>query len=163
MPSFDVVNKVDMQEIANVVNNASKEVVQRYDFRGSNTTIELDSEGGQIVVRCEDEMKITAVQDVIVTHAVRRKLDPGCLEFKEPLPAGGKTMRQEVQIHQGIEREIAQKIVKDVKGKKIKVQVAIQGDELRVTAKKRDDLQAVIAFLKAEAYGVPLQFINMRD
>ena len=163
MPSFDVVNKVDMQEIANVVNNASKEVVQRYDFRGSNTTIELDSEGGQIVVRCEDEMKITAVQDVFVTHAVRRKLDPGCLEFKEPLPAGGKTMRQEVQIHQGIEREIAQKIVKDVKGKKIKVQVAIQGDELRVTAKKRDDLQAVIAFLKAEAYGVPLQFINMRD
>ena len=163
MPSFDVVNKVDMQEIANVVNNASKEVVQRYDFRGSNTTIELDSEGGQIVVRCEDEMKITAVQDVIVTHAVRRKLDPGCLEFKEPLPAGGKTMRQEVQIHQGIEREIAQKIVKDVKGKKIKVQVAIQGDELRVTGKKRDDLQAVIAFLKAEAYGVPLQFINMRD
>ena len=163
MPSFDVVNKVDMQEVANTVNNANKEVVQRYDFRGSNTTIELDRDGGQIVVRTEDEMKIEAVRDVIVTQAVRRKLNAGCLEFREPQPAGGKTLRQEVLIHQGIDREIAQKIVKDLKRTKIKVQVAIQGDELRVTGKKRDDLQAVIAFLKSEKYGIPLQFINMRD
>ncbi|SVE48800.1 uncharacterized protein METZ01_LOCUS501654, partial [marine metagenome] len=98
MPSFDVVNKVNMQEVANAVNNANKEVAQRYDFRGSETTIELDSGGGQIVIRTEDEMKIEAVQDVIVTQAVRRKLNSECLEFKEPLPAGGKTMRQEVLI-----------------------------------------------------------------
>ena len=163
MPSFDVVNQVDMQEVANAVNNANKEVIQRYDFRGSNTTIELDSDAGQIVVRCEDEMKIEAVQDVIRTQAVRRKLNSECLEFKEPQPAGGKTMRQEGLIHQGIDREIAQKIVKDVKGIKMKVQIAIQGDELRVTGKKRDDLQAVIAYLKSEQYEVPLQFINMRD
>jgi hypothetical protein len=163
MPSFDIVNTVDMQEVSNAVNNASKEVAQRYDFRGSNTTIELDSDGGQIVVRCEDEMKVAAVQDVIVTHAVRRKLDTGCFEFGEPQPAGGKTLRQEVQIHQGIDREIAQKIVKDVKAEKIKVQVAIQGDELRVSGKKRDDLQGVIAFLRSEDYGIPLQFVNMRD
>ena len=89
MPSFDVVNKVDMQEIANTVNNANKEVVQRYDFRGSNTTIELDRDGGQIVVRTEDEMKIEAVRDVIVTQAVRRKLNAGCLEFREPQPKPG--------------------------------------------------------------------------
>lgn len=163
MPSFDIVNNVDMQEVMNMVNNASKEVLQRYDFRGSNTTIELDSEAGQIVVRCEDEMKIEAVQEVIVNHAVRRKLDAGCLEFKEPLPAGGKTMRQEVVIHQGIDREIAQKIVKEVKSKKMKVQVAIQGEELRVTGKKRDDLQEVISHLRSQDYGIPLQFINMRD
>ena len=163
MPFFDVVNKVDMQEISNTVSNASKEVVQRYDFRGSNTTIELDDDAQQIVVRCEDEMKIEAVRDVIVSHAVRRKVDAGCLEFGEPQPAGGKTLRQEVAIHQGIDREVAQKIVKDVKARKMKVQVAIQGDELRVTGKKRDDLQAVIAFLKSEEYGIPLQFINMRD
>ena len=163
MPSFDVVNKVNMQEVANAVNNANKEVAQRYDFRGSETTIELDSGGGQIVIRTEDEMKIEAVQDVIVTQAVRRKLNSECLEFKEPQPAGGKTMRQEVLIHQGIDREIAQKIVKDVKGMKMKVQIAIQGDELRVTGKKRDDLQGVIAYLKSEQYGIPLQFINMRD
>ena len=163
MPSFDVVNKVDMQEISNTLTNANTEVSQRYDFRGSNTTIELDADGTQIVVRSEDEMKIQAVQDVLVTHAVRRKLDPGCLEFKEPEAAGGKTIRQEVLIHQGIERETAQKIVKDVKGTKAKVQVAIQGEELRVTGKKRDDLQGVITFLKSQDYGVPLQFVNMRD
>ena len=163
MPSFDVVNNVDMQEVSNAVNNAGKEVGQRYDFRGSNTTIELDSEAGQIAVRCEDEMKIEAVQDVLISHAIRRKLNAGCLEFREPEPAGGKTLRQEIIIHQGIDREIAQKIVKDVKGKKMKVQVAIQGDELRVTGKKRDDLQTVISFLKSEDYGVPLQFVNMRD
>ena len=163
MPSFDVVNNVDMQEVTNMVTNASKEVAQRYDFRGSNTTLELDSVAGQIVVRCEDEMKIEAVREVILTHSVRRKLDPGCLEFKEPQPAGGKTLRQEIAIHQGIDREIAQKIVKAVKGTKIRVQVAIQGEELRVTGKNRDDLQEVIAFLKSEDYGVPLQFINMRD
>ena len=108
-------------------------------------------------------MKIEAVREVILTHAVRRKLDAGCLEFKEAEPAGGKTMRQEIVIHQGIDREIAQKIVKAVKATKIRVQVAIQGEELRVTGKNRDDLQEVIAFLKSEDYGVPLQFINMRD
>jgi len=163
MPSFDVVNKVDMQEITNAVNNANKEVIQRYDFRDSNTTIEFDSDAGQIVVHCEDEMKIEAVKDVIVTQAVRRKLNAACLEFREPQAAGGKTLRQEVLIHQGIDQEIAKKIVKDVKGKKMKVQVAIQGDELRVTGKKRNDLQTVIAFLKSEDYGIPLQFVNMRD
>ncbi|MFH1571731.1 MAG: YajQ family cyclic di-GMP-binding protein [Gemmatimonadota bacterium] len=163
MPSFDVVNKVDMQEVTNMLTNANKEVAQRYDFRGSNTTIELDSDGGLIVIRSEDEMKIKAVQDVLLTHAVRRKLDPGCLEFKEPQAAGGKTLRQEAVIHQGIERETAQQIVKDVKGAKIKVQVAIQGDELRVTGKNRDDLQAVIALLKGHDYGIPLQFVNLRD
>ena len=163
MPSFDVVNKVNMQEIANTVNNASKEVAQRYDFRGSNTQISLDAEEHNIAIRTEDEMKIAAVRDVLLTHAARRKVDVGCLEFKEPQPAGGKTLRQEVLIHQGIDREIAQKIVKDVKGMKAKVQVAIQGDELRVTGKQRDDLQGVIAFLKSQSYGVPLQFSNMRD
>jgi len=163
MPSFDVVNNVDMQEVTNAVNNANKEVLQRYDFRGSNTTIELDGKASQIVVRCEDEMKMEAVREVIVNQAVRRKLDAGCLEFGEPQPAGGKTLRQEVLIHQGIDREIAQKIVKDIKGKKMKVQVAIQGEELRVTGKKRDDLQAVITYLKSQEYGIPLQFINMRD
>jgi uncharacterized protein YajQ (UPF0234 family) len=163
MPSFDVVNKVDMQEVTNTVTNAGKEVLQRFDFRGSNTEIELDETGNQIVIRTEDEMKIEAVRDILVTHAVRRKLEPGCLEFKEAQAAGGKTMRQEVLIHQGIEREIAQKIVKDVKASKLKVQVAIQGDELRVTGKKRNDLQDVIALLKSGNYDVPLQFVNMRE
>lgn len=163
MPSFDVVNKVNMQEIANAVNNASKEVSQRYDFRGSNTEITLDAQEGRIAIRTEDEMKVEAVREVLLTHATRRKVDVGCLEFKEAQPAGGKTLRQEVVIRQGIEREIAQRIVKDVKGTKAKVQVAIQGEELRVTAKQRDELQAVIAFLRQQRYDVPLQFVNMRE
>ena len=90
MPSFDVVNNVNMQEITNTVTNASKEVAQRYDFRGSNTTIELDGETGLIVVRCEDEMKIEAVSEVLLTHAVRRKLDTGCFEFRPVEPEIGR-------------------------------------------------------------------------
>ena len=163
MPSFDVVNTVDMQEITNTVTNAGKEILQRYDFRGSNTQVELDADGKQIVIRTEDEMKIEAVREILITHATRRKLDVECFDFKEAQPAGGKTMRQEVAIQDGIEREMAQKIVKALKATKIKVQVAIQGEELRVTGKKRDDLQEVITFLKSQDYGIPLQFVNMRE
>ena len=163
MPSFDVVNQVDLQEVSNTVNNASKEIVQRYDFRGSNTQIEWDSKTGHIVVRTEDEMKMEAVQDILLTHAVRRKVDAGCLDFKDVEAAGGKTLRREVLIKQGIEQEIGKKIVKDVKDTKMKVQIQIQGDELRVSGKKRDDLQGVIRLLKGNDYGIPLQFVNMRD
>ncbi len=163
MPSFDVVNTVDMQEVTNTVTNAGKEILQRYDFRGSNTQVELNETDKQIVVRTEDEMKIEAVREILLTHATRRKLDVACFDFKKAEPAGGKTMRQEITIQDGIEREIAQKVVKDVKGTKIKVQVAIQGEELRISGKKRDDLQQVITFLKSQDYGIPLQFINMRE
>jgi len=163
MPSFDVVNQVDLQEVSNTVNNASKEIVQRYDFRGSNTQIEWDSKTGHIVVRTEDEMKMEAVQDILLTHAVRRKVDAGCLDFKDVEAAGGKTLQREVLIKQGIEQEVGKKIVKDVKDTKMKVQIQIQGDELRVSGKKRDDLQGVIRLLKGNDYGIPLQFVNMRD
>ena len=163
MPSFDVVNQVDLQEVSNTVNNASKEIVQRYDFRGSNTEIEWDSKAGHLVVRTEDEMKMEAVQDILLTHAVRRKVDAGCLDFKDVEAAGGKTLQREVLIKQGIEQEVGKKIVKDVKDTKMKVQIQIQGDELRVSGKKRDDLQGVIRLLKGNDYGIPLQFVNMRD
>lgn len=163
MPSFDVVNKVDLQEVANTVNNASKEISQRYDFRGSNTQIEWDNKVGHIVVRTQDEMKMDAVRDVLVTHAVRRKIDAECFDFKDVEPASGKTLRREVLIQQGITQDIGKKIVKDVKDTKMKVQIQIQGDELRVSGKKRDDLQAVIRLLKGNDYGIPLQFVNIRE
>ena len=163
MPSFDVVNKVDMQEVTNTVNNASKEIVQRYDFRGSNTEIEWDSKAGHIVIRTEDEMKMEAVREVLINHATRRSLDAQCMDFKDVEAAGGKTLRREVVIREGIEQDLAKKMVKDIKDEKIKVQVSIQGDELRVSGKKRDDLQAVISFLKSKDYELPLQFVNMRD
>lgn len=163
MPSFDVVNKVDMQEILNAVNNAKKEIVQRYDFKGSNTTVDLDAKAKKITVTTEDEMKMEAVRDILLTHAVRRKVDTDCLDFGKVEPAGGKTLRRDVNIQEGIDQEIGKRIVKDVKATKMKVQVAIQGDELRVSGKKRDDLQGVIKLLKENDYGVPLQFVNMRD
>ena len=163
MPSFDVVNKVNLQEVSNVVNNASKEILQRYDFRGSNTQVEWDGKEGKIVVRTEDEMKMDAVREILLTHGTRRKLEAACMDFKDVEAVGGKALRREVLIRQGIDQEIARKIVKDVKGTKIKVQVSIQGDELRVSGKKRDDLQAVISLLESGDYDVPLQFVNMRD
>ena len=163
MPSFDVVNVVDMQEISNTVNNASKEILQRYDFRGSNTELEWVSKENRIVVRTEDEMKMEAVREILINHATRRKLDVACMEFKDVEAASGKTLRREVVIQQGIEQDLAKKIVKDVKDAKLKVQISIQGDELRVSGKKRDDLQSVISLLKSNDYEIPLQFINMRD
>ena len=163
MPSFDVVNKVDMQEVSNAVNNASKEIIQRYDFRGSNTELEWDSKANQIVIRTEDEMKMEAVRDILINHATRRKLDAEALNFKDVEAAGGKTLRREVLIREGIEQDVAKKIVKDVKDSKLKVQISIQGNELRVSGKKRDDLQSVISVIKSGDYEVPLQFINLRD
>ena len=163
MPSFDVVNQVDMQEVSNAVNNANKELAQRWDFKGSNSQIEFSGKASQIVLRTEDEMKMRTLREILVTHAVRRKLDTDCMEFKDVELAGGKTLRREVEIHQGIDRDIARQIVKDVKDSKTKVQVAIQGEELRVSGKKRDDLQAVMALLKSGEYKIPLQFVNMRD
>ena len=163
MPSFDVMNKVDMQEISNAVTNSKKELVQRYDFRGSKTEIEFDRKTGQIVITTEDEMKMTAASDVLLTHTVRRKVAAASLDFQDAQPAGGKTLRREVLIKEGIDREIARKMVKEVKESKIKVQASIQGDELRISGKKRDDLQATIALLKDGDYDVPLQFVNMRD
>ena len=163
MPSFDVVNKVDLQEVTNSVNNASKEILQRYDFKGSKTEIEWDDKENRIVIRTEDEMKMEAVREILITHATRRNLDAESMDFKDVEAAGGKTLRREVLIREGIEQDMAKKMVKDVKDAKIKVQVSIQGDELRVSGKKRDDLQAVMALLKAGNYEVPLQFVNMRD
>lgn len=163
MPSFDVVNKVDMQEVSNTVSNASREILQRYDFRGSNTELEWESQDNRIIVRTEDEMKMEAVREILINHGIRRKLDAGCMDFKDVEAAGGKSLRREVLIRQGIDQETARKIVKDVKGTKIRVQISIQGDELRVSGKKRDDLQAAISLLKSGDYDVPLQFVNMRD
>jgi uncharacterized protein YajQ (UPF0234 family) len=163
MPSFDVVNKVDLQEVTNTVNNTTKEIIQRYDFKGSKTEVEWVEKEMRITIQTEDEMKMEAVREILINHATRRNLDAESMEFKDVEAAGGKTLRREVVIKEGIEQDIAKKIVKDVKDKKMKVQVSIQGDELRVTGKKRDDLQAVMALLKAGDYEIPLQFINMRD
>ena len=162
MPSFDIVNEVDLQEVGNAVNNTTKEVSTRYDFRNSKTQIEFNRKEKIISLQTIDETKMQALRDVMVTHFVRRKVDPKCLNFGEIEGTSQGQVKRMVHLQEGVEREIAQKIVKLIKGMKIKVQPAIQDMQVRVTGKKVDDLQAVIAVIKKEELEIPLHFVNMK-
>lgn len=163
MPSFDVVSRVDMQELDNAVNMAKKEIATRFDFRGSKTEVELERKDGAVRFLTEDDMKLRALKEILISKAVKRGIDVQAFDFEKPEKAGGDMLRQQVTIANGIDTEIARKVVKIIKDSKLKVQAAIQGDEVRVSGKNRDDLQAVIQRLKEEDLGIPLQFINMRD
>ena len=163
MPSFDVVSRVDMQEMDNAVNQVKKEIATRFDFRGSKTTIDLDRKEAKIEVLTEDDMKLRAIKDMLIAKVVRRSIEAEALEFGESEKARGDMVRQTVTIHNGIDIETARKVVKLVKDTKLKVQAAIQGDEVRITGKKRDDLQDVIQTLKEADLGMPLQFVNYRE
>jgi len=163
MPSFDVVSRVDMQEMDNAVNQVKKEIGTRFDFRGSKTQISLDRKEGKIQVLTEDDMKLRAVKDMLIAKVVRRSIDAEALTFGVSEKAAGDMVRQDVSVTNGIDTETARKVVKAVKDTKLKVQAAIQGDEVRVTGKKRDDLQEVITVLKETDLGMPLQFVNYRD
>ncbi len=163
MPSFDIVSRVDLQEMDNAVNQVKKEVETRYDFKGSKTTVELSRTDSVVRFHTEDDMKLRALKDMLIGRVVKRGIDVKALDFGKPEQAGGDTLRQEIKIAAGIDPEIARKVVKTIKDKKLKVQVAIQGDEVRVTGKKRDDLQEVIALLREQDFGIPLQYVNMRD
>ncbi|MDC3056153.1 YajQ family cyclic di-GMP-binding protein [Pelagibacteraceae bacterium] len=161
MPSFDVVSRLDHQEIDNAIGNASREITTRYDFKGSNTSIE--KKDNSIVVLTDDEMKAGQVNDMLVTHFVRRKVDPLCLKKKELEKAGGNKIKQIYDLIEGIDQSICKKLIADVKSSKIKVQVKINGNELRVDGKKKDDLQSVIQLIESSNIGIPIQFINFRD
>ena len=163
MPSFDVVSRVDMQEMDNAVNLVKKEVVARFDFRGSKTSVDLDRKEGTVTLQTEDDMRLRALGEMLITKAVKRGLDTKAFTFGTPQRAAGDMVRQEVTVTTGIDTDTARKVVKAIKDRKLKVQAAIQGDEVRITGKKRDDLQEVIALLKAEDFGMPLQYVNMRD
>ena len=161
MPSFDVVSRIDHQEIDNAIGNAIREITTRYDFKGSNTSIEKKE--NSIVVLTDDEMKAGQVNDMLVTHFVRRKVDPLCLKKKELEKAGGNIIKQIYDLIEGIDQSICKKLIADVKSSKIKVQVKINGNELRVDGKKKDDLQSVIQLIESSNIGIPIQFINFRD
>jgi cyclic-di-GMP-binding protein len=161
MPSFDIVSRTDMVEVENAIQGAMREIGTRYDFKGSSSTIELTGEA--ILIKTEDDLKLKQVQELLRGHMAKRKVDVGMLDFNEPEKAFGNSLRQTVAVKQGVERDLAQKIIKTIKGSKVKVQVAIQGDELRVTGKKRDDLQAAIAVVKEGKLDQPLQYVNFRD
>jgi len=163
MPTFDVVSRVDMQEMDNAVNQVKKEIGTRFDFRGSKTRLEFDRKEAKIQVLTEDEMKLRAIKDLLIARTVRRSIDAKALVFGPPEKAGGDMLRQTISIHNGIDLETARKVVKLVKDTKLKVQAAIQGDEVRVSGKQRDDLQKVISVLREADLGLPLQFVNYRE
>jgi cyclic-di-GMP-binding protein len=161
MPSFDVVSKTELAEIDNAIQGALREIGTRFDFKGSKCTIERKE--ALITLLADDDMKLRQMQELLRGYVVRRKLDAACLEFKDPQTASGNTLRQEVNVKQGIDQTLAKRIVKDIKDSKMKVQVSIQGDELRVSGKKKDDLQDAIAFIRNLKIEQPLQFVNFRD
>ena len=161
MASFDVVSKVDLQEVDNALNSVTREIEQRYDFKGSKCTVtQADDE---IVVLADDKYKLEQIQDLLKTHFTRRKIDAKSLDFGKAEMASGSSIRQKIKVKQGIEADVAKIIVKKIKDSKIKVQVSIRGEEVRVDGKKRDDLQNVISLLNEVDVDLPLQFINFRD
>ncbi|MBW6468545.1 MAG: YajQ family cyclic di-GMP-binding protein [Coriobacteriia bacterium] len=160
--SFDVVSNVDMQEIDNAVQQASKELVQRYDLKDSGATIALDKAAATITVAAPADFVAKQVVDVLGTKLIRRGIDLKALDWGSPEAASGGSVRVTAAIVNGIEAELARRINKDIRDQKLKVKVQIEGDKLRVFSPKRDELQEVIAFLKDQDYGIPLQFTNYR-
>ena len=160
--SFDVVSTIDMQEVDNAFQQAKKELAQRYDLKDSGAEISLDKANKTITVAAPADFVAKQVIDVIATKLVKRGIDLGAVNWADAQSAAGQSVRQTASIVEGIEKEIASKINKDIKATKIKVRVQIEGDKLRVSAPSRDALQEVIAFLKDQDYGQPLQYVNYR-
>jgi hypothetical protein len=160
--SFDVVSKVDLQEVLNAVQQASKEIATRFDFRGSKSKIEWNEKELQLTLTSDDEHKLKSVVDILETRLVKRGIAVKSLDFQKIEPAANTTVRQLVKIQQGISSEKAKEIVKAIKDQKIKVQASIQADQVRVTGRAKDDLQAVQTLLRGRDFGVPLQFTNYR-
>ncbi len=160
MPSFDVVSEVEMHEVTNGVDQANREVSTRFDFKGTNASFELND--SVITMKAEAEFQLQQMLDILQTKLSRREIDIACLEIGDTQQSG-KEVRQEVTIRQGLDSTLSKKIVKLIKDKKLKVQAAIQGEKVRVTGKKRDDLQQVISMLKEAKLDLPLQYNNFRD
>ena len=158
--SFDVVSKVDLQEVKNAISQAMKEITTRFDLKGSSSTVEL--QGEEILIASADESKMKAVRDVLEERLVKRQVPLKALTFGEVEKALGQTARQKVTLQQGIPSDKAREAVKIIKGSKLKVQAAIQGDQIRVSGKNKDDLQAVMQLLKTSNLGIDMQFTNRR-
>ncbi|HEY9050688.1 MAG TPA: YajQ family cyclic di-GMP-binding protein [Gammaproteobacteria bacterium] len=160
MPSFDVVSEVDSHELANAIDQMNRELSNRYDFKGSDAKVELKE--NSLNLEAQSEFQINQIEDIVYNKLSKRDIDTRCLE-KGKIEERGKRAYQTITVRQGIDKELAKKMVKMVKDSKMKVQAAIQGEQLRVTGKNRDDLQQAIAMFKASDLGLPLQFTNFRD
>ena len=161
MPSFDVVSRLEFQEIDNAIENSMKEIGQRYDFKGSNSKIERNEQ--IITLTTEDELKAKQAVDLLTSHIIKRKIDPKAIKLKNSESASGNSIRQTYDLIEGIDQEIGKKITILVKSSKLKVQAKIQGNELRISGGKRDDLQQIIEQIKELNLDIPLQFVNLRD
>lgn len=161
MPSFDIVSRTDLQEVENAVQGIRREIGQRFDFKGSKCAIERKEQ--ELILLADDDFKLKQMHDLLATYLARRKVDARALEYGKPEEASGGALRQTVKIRNGIDQETAKSISKAIRDSKLKVQAAIQGDELRVSGKKKDDLQAVITLCREMKVDLPLQYVNFRD
>jgi uncharacterized protein YajQ (UPF0234 family) len=161
MPSFDIVSRLDLAEVDNAIAGIDREITTRFDFKGSKCQVKR--ENGALSLVADDDLKLRQMHELLKVHLTRRKVDPAVLDFKPPEKASGNTIRQSIVLRQGVDPELARKLVRSIKDSKLKVQVAIQGAELRVSAKKRDDLQDAIAVLRGLKVEQPLQYLNFRD
>jgi cyclic-di-GMP-binding protein len=161
MPSFDIVSRLDLAEVDNALAGVAREIGTRYDFKGSKSSV--TREEGTLAILADDELKLRQMHELLKVHLTRRKVDAGALDFKPPEKASGNMLRQSVLLKQGIDRELAKRLVREVKDSGLKVQAAVQGEELRISGKKRDDLQSAIALIRGLKIEQPLQYLNFRD
>ena len=155
MPSFDIVSRIDLAEVDNAVAGINREIATRFDFKGSKCAI--DRNESEITVTADDDLKLKQMHELLKVHLTRRKVEPGALDFKTPEKAAGNTLRQ------GIDATLARQLVREIKDSKLKVQAAVQGGELRITGKNRDDLQAAITLVRGLKLEQPLQYVNFRE
>lgn len=163
MASFDIVNKVDAQLLDNAINVARKEIINRFDFSGSKSEITLDKKAMLIHILTEDDMRMKSIIDVIRNRMIKQQLNPLCLDFGKEQYASGFMVKKDIKVKEGIDKDVARKIIKDIKDSKLKVQAQVMDDQVRVSAKKIDDLQSVIALMRQGNYELPLQFVNMKS
>jgi len=161
MPSFNVVSEVDWQEVRNAVDQANREIGTRYDFKGTDARIEQSD--ANLVVHADEEFQVDQALEILRNKLAKRKVDLDCLDIGDVEAASSGKSRQEIQVRDGIDQDLARQLVKTIKASKMKVQASIQGSQVRVTGKKRDDLQNVISLLREQKVGLPLQFVNFRD
>ncbi|MCX6116560.1 MAG: YajQ family cyclic di-GMP-binding protein [Proteobacteria bacterium] len=163
MPSFDIVSEVDLMEVENAVNQASKEIEQRFDFRGGKSSIDLDKTAKIIKIMADDDMKLRSIQQVLSGKLAKRNVDLRALKFNPEEPASGNLLRQKVDLKANLEKEEIKEVNKLIKDSKLKVTTEIQGEQLRVVSKSIDELQATMSVLKKKDFKFPIQFTNMRS
>ena len=163
MPSFDIVSKIDMQKLDNAINTASRELSTRFDFHNSKTEVKLDKKTKMIHVLTENDMRLKAIEGILISRMVKQGIDTQCLDFKKELYASGNMVKKDILVKEGIDKEIAKKVVRVIKDTGMKVQASIMDEQVRVTGKKLDDLQEIMSIVTKANLGLPFQYENFRS